>query len=124
MLLDLNSSAITHLAGSGKFLPPAELSAAWSPNGQWIAYREAADRNGDGLYRGPDDRNDLWLIRPDGGGAQPVITNSYSLASISWSPDSQHILFSTQDNHMLVSDLQGQIVFDFGGDYFHPSWAP
>ena len=89
-----------------------------------IAYRTADDTNGDGVYNGGKDRNDLWLVHPDGSGAHAIIANSYNIASIAWSPDSQSIVFVTQENRMLICDLQGQIISDFGETYLHADWAP
>ena len=122
MLLDLTTGSENTLVNSANFSAPAELSANWSSDGQWIAFRKIADTNGDGIYRGADDRNELWVIRPDGSREHALITN-YSVASISWSPDSQFIVFTTQNDRLLVCDLEGEIIFDFGGNYFHPSWA-
>ncbi len=62
----------------------------WSPEGQWIAYR-----------RFPlDDGQGLWLIHPDGTGAQPVLgttlnghpgVNISLLDEPSWSPDGKRL---------------------------------
>lgn len=102
MLIDLETGIVKTLVPSATFAAPAELSPTWSPDSQWIAFRKAADTNGDGIYRGADDRNELWLIRPNNSDERVVLT-SYSVATISWSPDSQFIIFTTQKNRMLFA---------------------
>lgn len=124
MLLDLDTGNVRSLIESSSISSPAELSPAWSPNSQWIAFRKISDTNGDGIYRGSDDRNELWLIQPDGKNLRALITTSISIATISWSPDSKHIVVTTQENQMLVCDINGEIVLDYGTSYFHPTWSP
>lgn len=124
MVMDVESKSIRPLTGSGSFSPPAEASAAWSHDGRWIAYRELRDRTGDGKYRGADDRADLWLMQSSGANPFTLISNSYSIASLAWAGDSQSLVFTTQNNQMLVCDLEGNILFNFGGEFFHPTWSP
>jgi tRNA A-37 threonylcarbamoyl transferase component Bud32 len=55
--------------------------AAWSPDGQWIAFHRDCG---------------LWIIRPDGSGAQVVLQaqpGKLCVESPAWSPDSQQIAF-------------------------------
>lgn len=113
MLFNLDSGDETPLSGLDGFSPPAEVSPAWSPNGQWIAYRDAST-------------NDLWLVKPDGSNAHALIADaSYPVASLSWSPDSANVVFATQNSQMFVCDLQGNITHTFNGSYYlHTDWAP
>lgn len=57
---------------------------AWSPNGQWIAY---ALRVGD--------QTQLWVIRPDGTGAQRIVADGRNRGP-AWSPDGNQLVFARQ----------------------------
>jgi Tol biopolymer transport system component len=123
MLINPDTGETSPLTGGGSFSSPAEISPAWSPDGQWIAYRRAADTNKDGRFNASKDIASLWLIRPNGKNNH-VVTADYRVASIDWSPDSQNLVFTTEDEHMLICDLKGQIITNFGGDFVHPAWGP
>ncbi len=67
-----------------------DLSAAWSPDGKWIAI----DRDvtgGDTL----SSSNQVWLVRPDGTQAHVLLDEAgASYSSLSWSPDGRLLLYS------------------------------
>jgi nickel/cobalt exporter len=82
---DLASEAITDLGG-----PPesTDYSAAWSPDGAWIAI----DRN---LPTDASSGNQVWLLRPDGTEAHAILMeDGASYSSLKWSPDSRYLLYS------------------------------
>lgn len=68
----------------------ADTAAAYSPDGQWIAFGRAPANTAAGRQ--------IWLMRPDGGEAraltsEPAITHGPP----SWSPDGRYLLFQRYD---------------------------
>ena len=57
-------------------------SAAWSPNGQQIAYAS-----------GPD----LYLVKPDGTESRKLVTANGEVSDLRWSPDGSRLRFTEQD---------------------------
>ena len=58
-------------------------SLTWSPNGQWIAFREGNYKKGIGMH----------VISQNGEGKEQLIESD--VASLSWSPDGNKIAFTT-----------------------------
>lgn len=66
-----------------------DSSAAWSPNGEWIALRRR-------LLTGEASTlsKQLWLMRPDGKIAQPLTDDGTIEHGVpSWSPDGKYLIF-------------------------------
>lgn len=123
MTLNVASGKIDSLTDFGAFSAPAQLSAVASPDGLWLAYRNVTDTSGDGRYRGADDRADAALF-PLGGGNSAVWANSFSVASLSWSPNSRWLLVSSTTNQSRILDLQGNTLVILGEEMWHPVFAP
>ncbi len=67
-----------------------DLSAAWSPDGKWIAI----DRDVPGGDVSSSS-NQVWLARPDGSQARVLLDEAgASYSSLSWSPDGRLLLYS------------------------------
>ena len=61
-------------------------NAAWSPDGQWIAFGRRLARTSSGRQ--------LWLMRADGSEARPLTKDmSQNYGPPSWSPDGRFLLF-------------------------------
>jgi dipeptidyl aminopeptidase/acylaminoacyl peptidase/imidazolonepropionase-like amidohydrolase len=58
----------------------------WSPDGQWIAF--TSSRSG---------KNNLWLIRVQGGEAEQLTDVKTGVTGFKWSPDSRQIAFLAED---------------------------
>jgi Tol biopolymer transport system component len=75
-----------------------DYSAAWSPDGQWIAI----DRNI--ASDATQSNNQVWLVKPDGTQAHVLLKEpGASYSSLTWSPDARFLLYSRY-----VLDLSGQ----------------
>jgi dipeptidyl aminopeptidase/acylaminoacyl peptidase len=61
-------------------------SARWSPDGKWIAF--LADRG---------NKQQVFVIRPSGGEAQPLTDHKEGIASFRWAPDGKRIAFTAQE---------------------------
>ena len=62
-------------------------SAAWSPDGRWIAF--TSNRI--------DDKSQIFLIRPDGGEAVQLTKAETDVGAFGWSPDGKAIAFTASD---------------------------
>lgn len=83
---DLESEQIIDL-GNGQAIE--DYSAAWSPDGEWLA---VVRRQLDQTTVGYEDQ--IWLIRPDGGEAQQLTDESrVHHGPPVWSPDGHYLLF-------------------------------
>ena len=61
---------------------------AWSPDGQWIAFRwDTVTASG------------TWLVHPDGTGLRLVPSPTSASGPYAWSPDSQYLVFGGADSH-------------------------
>jgi dipeptidyl aminopeptidase/acylaminoacyl peptidase len=61
-------------------------NARWSPDGRWIAF--TADRG---------NKQQIFLIRPSGGEAQPITEHKEGVANFRWAPDGKRIAFTAQE---------------------------
>ena len=68
----------------------------WSPDGQWIAYRQV-DRsvNGSGAGAVADGATGIVIVHPDGTNERPIAAAGVS--DVGWSPDSEHLRFIRSD---------------------------
>lgn len=120
------SAGVTDLGGPEGTI---DYSAAWSPDGSWIAI----DRN---VPIGPAHfENQVWLVRPDGTEAHVLLDEpGASYSSLAWSPDGRYLLYARYvldltfaapgrfDIHMTDLDTgESQLLLE-GGDM--PSLLP
>jgi ABC-type nickel/cobalt efflux system permease component RcnA/Tol biopolymer transport system component len=83
----LASRKITDLGGASG---TTDFSAAWSPDGKWIAI----DRNVPG-NNPSGSGNQVWLVHPDGTQAHLLLNEGgASYSSLNWSPDGRLLLYS------------------------------
>lgn len=84
---DLKDGSIQNLSdpeGQGGYGSPA-----WSPSGEWLAFGRKALPDGT-----PTAGQQLWLMRPDGREAHPLVTDPDAhLGSIAWSPDGRAMAY-------------------------------
>lgn len=113
----LNSGQTVDLGGpSGQ----SDFSAAWSPDGKWIAIdRDISHADGSAP------RNQVWLVKPDGSSAHALLAEANaSYSSLLWSPDSTSIIYSRYnsqnpgkfDIYMTTIQSEKQVLLVSGGD--------
>jgi dipeptidyl aminopeptidase/acylaminoacyl peptidase len=83
----------------------SSTSPKWSPDGKWIAF--LADRG---------DKSQIYVIRADGGEAQPVTKEDEGIVGYEWSPDGKQIAFLKNDPESkklkAVKERYGSFAFD------------
>jgi dipeptidyl aminopeptidase/acylaminoacyl peptidase len=72
----------------------SSTNAAWSPDGQWIAF--LSDRPGQ-ISGTPADKKQLYVIAADGGEARQLTKGETGVNNLAWSPDAKKIAFSSED---------------------------
>lgn len=92
-LANVDGSNERILLSDGRFIT---IDPHWSPNGRYIA-----------LLNVKDEAGELWIIKPDGSDLRQLSDTSLGrIGFISWSPDGQQIVASS-DNGMYVISLDG-----------------
>jgi Tol biopolymer transport system component len=123
--VDLGDDTTQNL--SGEELDANDGSPAWSPTGEWIAFGRKALADGT-----PTSGQQLWLMRPDGGQARPLVTDPKAhLGSIAWSPDGTEIAYlrfqlmqaDARPEIWLVS-LDGADPVKLADNATLPAWLP
>ncbi len=61
-------------------------SPAWSPDGKWVSFTTSRDK-----------KNQIYLIRPDGGEAFKLTNHKEGINSYRWSPDGKKIAFTATE---------------------------
>jgi TolB protein len=102
--------------------PTSIVGAAWSPDGQTIAFAMATTE----LFE-----YEIFLIKADGNEPPQQLTTGLLgiTGSLDWSPDGRHLLISAgppNDKDIFNLDLQANIItrLTFGGNNNSPSFSP
>ncbi len=83
---DLASGQSIDLGGSNN---QVEFETAWSADGQWIAIVRDSSSSGS-----PGQRQEIWLVRPDGSGGHSIVSEEHvSYSNLGWSPDSRFLVY-------------------------------
>ncbi len=111
-------------SGDTTLLAEYATSPAWSPDGEWIAYRNNQTQG-------------LWIVNPTTRETREIYAvdyqNEHFVSEMSWSPDSQRIAFLDmifrQSQALMVADIAGsippqQLVPASDRFIYSPQWAP
>ena len=80
-IVDVDGSNLTVVASE----PPGyHVEPAWSPDGEWIAYRSIRD-----------DNHEIYIVKPDGTSETNLTNHPATDIEPDWSPDSEWIVFSS-----------------------------
>jgi Tol biopolymer transport system component/DNA-binding winged helix-turn-helix (wHTH) protein len=92
-----------------------QRDAAWSPDGQWIAYTSDADGN-----------SDIWVQKVSDSQAFPVSPSPFEDSQPDWSPDGKRIVFRSEreGGGLFVAPLGGGPERRIAGFGYHPKWSP
>lgn len=88
-------------------IPARHLS--FSPDGQWVAYENEADRT-------------LWRSRIDGSQALQLTFPPLEVLQSTWSPDGKQMIFSASENLYVIPAQGGNPTLLTRG--IEPSWSP
>ncbi len=78
-------------------------SPQWSPDSQWLAFTSSRIA----------DRNQIFVIRPDGGEAQQLTKAETAVGGFSWSADARQIAFSASEPQAQASKDRREAFGDF-----------
>jgi ABC-type nickel/cobalt efflux system permease component RcnA/Tol biopolymer transport system component len=82
-----------------------DFSAAWSPDGQWIAIDRNVPTSG-----GSQSSNQIWLVKPDGTQAHVLLDeDNATYSNLNWSADGRTLLYS---RYILQFSTQNTGLFD------------
>ena len=92
-----------------------QREAAWSPDGQWIAY--TSDAGGD---------SDIWVQRVSDSQAVRVSPSPFEDSQPDWSPDGQRIVFRSErgGGGLFVAPVRGGAEYRIASFGYRPKWSP
>jgi dipeptidyl aminopeptidase/acylaminoacyl peptidase len=96
------------------------VTAAWSPDGDQIAFTDQAQLP-DGSYNEGDD---LYVIRADGTDLHRIPGSVLSQYSPAWSPDGTRIAFEDLKSRVSIVDVKSGTITVVSPDGEAPAWSP
>jgi dipeptidyl aminopeptidase/acylaminoacyl peptidase len=77
--------------------PANDDTPRWSPDGRYLAFLSERPRPGATGDEAADAKRQLWLIRPDGGEAEPLTSAPGAVSAFEWSADGKTIGFLARE---------------------------
>ena len=115
---DLVSGQVTDLSGGEGALEAKDVSPAWSPDGEWIAFGRQFVAPG---QQTPG--RQLWLVRPDGSQAQALYVEPLGdLFGFSWRPDGGALAYLLADVSEGVQARPAVSVWVYDLEREEPIW--
>jgi TolB protein len=93
--MDIDGSNVVTVAGEAG----SEFDGAWSPDGQWVVYRDST--------RGINDNDEVFVARADGSERRNLTTDPSNDWGPDWSPDGRTIAFNS---HRDGGSIRGYLV--------------
>jgi Tol biopolymer transport system component len=117
-VMDVDGSNVGKVAAAAG----AEFDGAWSPDGEWVVYRDST--------RGINDNDEIFVARADGSEPRNITNDPSNDWGPDWSPDGSTIIFNSDRDG---GRLRGYLVNPDGSDlrgldveawFEYPSFSP
>lgn len=118
-VMDVDGSNVLKVAGDPA---GAEFDGAWSPDGEWIVYRDST--------RGINVDDEVYVVRADGSERRNITNNPANDWGPDWSPDGSTIAFNSDRNggrirgFLMNPDGSNVRQIEYEGWLEYPSFSP
>lgn len=116
--MDVDGSNFVRIAGS----PGAEFDASWSPDGEFVVYRDSR--------RGINDDDEIFVASADGTGHRNLTNDPANDWGPDWSPDGTTIAFNSDrdggalSGYLMAPDGSNLRRIDADVWFEYPVWSP
>ncbi len=117
-VMDIDGSNVVKVAGD----PGAEFDGAWSPDGEWVVYRDST--------RGINEDDEIFVARADGSERRNITNDPANDWGPDWSPDGSTIAFNSDRaggrlrGYLMDPDGSNLRELDIDAWVEYPSFSP